>query len=145
MNTTTIIDALFSLCIALAGTSLVTMMAVFMGAEHPALGPLLTAQLVGSALAALLVVGALAMFVATFGPRRAPVEIWERLPGWLLFVVVSLVSLVIAGELSYLLVHTVGRRGTTLQDHAPLLAALWGSLGYCAVYAFARLRSPTDG
>ncbi len=145
MNTTTILDALLFLCIALAGTSLVTMMAVFTGAEHPALGPLLTAQLVGSALAALLVAGALAIFVAAFGLRRAPAEIWRRLPGWLLFVVVSLVSLVIAGELSYLLVHTVGQRSTTLRDHVPLLAALWGSLGYCAVYAFARLQSRTDG
>ena len=132
------------LCIALAGTSLVTMMAVFMGAEHPALGPLLAAQLVGSALAALLVLGALAAFVAAFGARRAPAEIWRRLPGWLLFVVVSLVSLTIAGELSYLLVHTVGHRSTTLREHAPLLAALWGSLGYGALYALSRLRAPTD-
>ena len=122
-------------CIALTGSSLVSMIGVFIGSTNPHLQTLLAAQAMALYPAALVFVLAMGVFVLAFGFLAAWRQVWIRLPGWLLFAFVSVNSLVLAGELSYLLIHGLTERVTHAADHVPLMSGLLGSLACCAVYA----------
>lgn len=113
-------------------SSLVSMMAVFMGSGSGDTRALLSFQnaLLPVTLAALVVYG----WRAT---RRGDglVLLWRHTPGWLLFVVASAASLTLIAELSFVLItwHDAGTRPWI--EHVPAVTALSASLALAAGYA----------
>ena len=139
-----LLDALLIGGTILTGTSLVSMLGVFMGFSGAALEALLSVQAYASLLAAVACGAIVAVFLSAFGLLAGWRELWRRLPHWLLFAAVVVNSLVAMGELSYLLIHTLTDNSVPWRDHVPLAAALSGSLTVCAAYAASRWRGESE-
>lgn len=130
-------SVLMGVSAVLTASSLISMMGVFMGSTSPDLRALLFVQAVAAALAVVIIAASIGVFVTGFGLAQGLRELWSRLPAWLIFMFVSVNSLVLAGELSYLLIHILTDRLTPWIHHVPLAAGLFGSLAFCLVYALA--------
>ena len=63
--------------------------------------------------------------------------IWQHVPGWLVFVVLVLNSLVLIGELSYVLLASIDLPATDWRNHTALLCLLCSSLAFSLLYAAA--------
>ena len=101
------LDGVLLFAMALTGTSLVSMLGVFMGSTNPALQLLLTVQMYAIPVAAAAFVGSMGFFFIAFGLTDGCRQLWRRLPGWLLFAFVSVNSLVLAALEYSLHVHAI--------------------------------------
>lgn len=112
------------------------MMALFLGSRSQDLYALLLAQAV-LALASCLV--AVLVFVGTakrFGPTGAMPALWQNIPGWMVFVVLSANSLVLIAEMSLLLLNALSEENRPWFEHVPVAAALSSSLALALAYGF---------
>lgn len=124
---------------ALVLSSVVSMMAVFLGSRSQDLAALLALQayLLPAALIAiglyLRFAGRAAHDAGAFG------QLWDHTPGWLVFVVTCAASLTLIAELSLLLLdfHEVASRSWL--EHVPALGALVYAVALAMGYASLRI------
>jgi hypothetical protein len=116
-------------------SSVVSMMATFVGSEGEDLRDLLILQIALVPFAIIAVLYCLGVLVRQYGFSGALQAFWQHLPGWLLFVVLAANSLVLVAEMSFLLLqyHTGNLR--PWQEHVPAVSALTSSvaLAFCYV------------
>lgn len=122
---------------------LVTLMHSFMGgrADNPDVVALGNLQIGGSLLSAVIIGVALAFFARENGLRPALRRIWEHTPGWLVFSLILLNSLVFIGELSYVLIGHAIDPTKDRADHLSLICLLLASLAFLALFATQHVRS----
>jgi hypothetical protein len=130
---------------ALLASSLVSMMAVFMGSASSDLHALLQVQ----AVATLIAVVAIARYLWTAHCHSAGANafavIWHYLPGWLVFVVLSANSLVMIAELTFILIQSLADQARPWQEHVPALSACLSSVALAGGYASLRMaETPPD-
>ena len=116
-------------------------MAVFMGGRGQDLEVLLDSQLWASVLGALVTVWVIARFFYLHGFKKGAQVFWHLLPGWLIRSFLGIVTLVLAGELSFFLVTRSGSDQLADGAHVPLLTALSSTCALCALYAYGRIRT----
>ena len=126
-----------ALLAAFALSSIVSLMIAFMGGgrERPAVSMLDLIQRLGilfSVLAALS-----AIYLARKAENTGSVwrTIWQHVPGWLAFAVLVLNSLVLIGELSYVLLTSVDLAVNDWRNHAALICLACSSLAFAALHA----------
>lgn len=61
---------------------------------------------------------------------------WRQCPNWLKFAWVLLNSLVLSGELAFLLVKTYSQQNSSWLDHAPLISCLAATTAFVVWYVF---------
>ncbi len=133
---------LTSFCIFLTMTCLVSMMAVFLGAESPILGMVLLIQaaLVPFVIAVHLYYTWLAATRVGMGDLLV---LYRRfVTGWMWFVFWSINSLVIAGELSFWIVEWASDQRPPWLEHAPLWCAAACTFAVLAMYMWGKVRHP---
>lgn len=115
--------------------SLISMMMVFNGWRSTELKNILAVQSVLLLPGLLLVSIGLFNYVYKYGVSAGLTEIWKRVPGWLIFAMAVINSLVISGLLAFKLVQ--GQLGlvTTHNEMVPLFSALISSFGFLIVYS----------
>lgn len=133
---------LISLCLTLAATCLITMMAVFLGNESEILNVALLAQ---AGLTPFVV--AIYLFYTWLAVTRVGLGdllvLYRRfVAGWMWFVFWSINSLVIAGEMSYFIVHWASDLRPPWIEHAPLWCAAACTFAVLAMYVWERVRHP---
>lgn len=117
---------------------LISLMAAFMGGEPGDFAVLNSLQRFGilAALAAMLA------SVLHFSRRSDELgtwqAIWQHIPGWLVFVVLLLNSLVFVGELSFLLLASVDPPLRDWTNHTALVCLFLSSVAYSLTSATAR-------
>jgi hypothetical protein len=113
-----------------------TMMALFLGSRGQDLYALLLAQAVLALLSCLVVIVVFAGTAKRFGPTGAMPVLWQNIPGWMVFVVLSANSLVLIAEMSLLLLNALSEEHRPLFEHVPVVAALCSSVALALVYGF---------
>jgi len=116
---------------------LITMMVTFISFGTPGadVQTLFAAQAVAAPVALLIVIFDLAMYAKTVGWRNGLRTIWSAAPAWLVLALVLLNSLVLIGELSYLLLIHLTAQAVPWVSHAQLLCMLTCSAAFCALYS----------
>lgn len=127
---------LYSLAVLIA-LCLVTLMHSFMGgrADNPDIVAVNNLQVGGSLLSVLLIVAALVFFSREKGLRHGIRRIWDHTPGWLVFALLVLNSLVFIGELSYVLISDAIDPTSDRADHLSLICLLSASLAFLTLFA----------
>lgn len=133
---------LTSFCITLTMTSLITMMAVFLGNESRTLG---IALLVQAGFTPLVV--AVHLYYTWLAATRVGfgdlLVLYRRfVAGWMWFVFWSVNSLVIAGELSFFIVHWASDERPSWLQHVPLWCAAACTLAVLAMFMWGKVRHP---
>lgn len=124
---------------ALLLSSLISMMAVFLGSASRDLGGLLAVQ-VFMLPAALIAIGLYLRFAGRAARDvGAFAQLWRHTPGWLVFVVLSAASLTLIAELSMLLIryHEAGIRPWL--EHVPAISAIVFAVALAMAYASLQL------
>ena len=139
-------SALRVVCIALAiigGSCLISLMYAFMGgsaasADFAALNVLQGFGIGLSVLAILFCIGSVSRGLSA---RETYQTLWQHIPGWLVFVIVLLASLVFIGELSYALLLRAELAQSEWENHVALLCLLSSSIAYGLVFALLHRRA----
>jgi glucan phosphoethanolaminetransferase (alkaline phosphatase superfamily) len=123
-------------------SSLVSMMAAFVGSEGADLRDLVILQTILIPFAVSVVIWIFAALIRRHGYKAALRQFWNSLPGWLLFAVFAANSLVMIAELSFILIqhHTGDLR--PWQEHVPAATALFSSIALASCYVAFRLSDP---
>lgn len=119
---------------ALSLSCLVSLMISFMGGVRADFGLLVSAQRFGIVFAVAVAAVSLAYFVRLGDAWRA---VWQHIPGWLVFAVLVLNSLVFIGELSYALLLPSEVPFADWRNHSSLICLLACSIAYALVSASA--------
>jgi hypothetical protein len=127
--------AVVTLVLAITGLllSFTAMMALFLGADGPAVQSLL-----GLTGWLLLPAGALALLCLRLLPsdgRGALTACWSRLPAWLVLLIAMMLLLAVLAELAIWLVEFAGGGTVALGHYLPIMAVLIYSLALTAGYA----------
>lgn len=113
-------------------SSMVSMMAVFMGSGSSDLEGLLLLQLWLIPLQLL----ALAAYLWRASSLSTGLSaLWRHTPGWLVFTLCSALSLVLISELSFVLVTMLAESSRPWQEHIPAATAFLSALALAAGYA----------
>jgi glucan phosphoethanolaminetransferase (alkaline phosphatase superfamily) len=83
-------------------SSIVSMMATFVGSQGVDLQDLLELQVVLTLIAVAVAISCFGLLIRRYGHRGAFERFWAYLPGWLLFALLAANSLVVIAELSFL-------------------------------------------
>jgi uncharacterized membrane protein len=120
-------------------SSIVSMMAAFVGSEGADLQDLLKLQAAMVPISIAVVALCCGIVVRKYGYRSAFQKLRDHLPAWLLFITFAANSLVLIAELSFALIqhHTGSLR--PWQEHLPAATAFSSSLALAACYACFRL------
>lgn len=120
---------------ALLLSSLVSMMAVFMGSSSADLRGLLGVQSLALPVALLAIALYLRWARRHAGGRGGLRLLWAHTPAWLVFVVAAAASLTLIAELTFVLVdlHTAGSR--PWPEHVPALVAIVSAVALAAAVA----------
>lgn len=102
---------------------------------------LIQATMIPAALVTTAVV--LGALVAKNGWSSGMQKVWASIPQWMLFIFFLLNSLVVAGEVAFLIVTQANQEAIHWSSHIPLLCMLSCSLAFMLLYAISHLR--TDG
>lgn len=123
----------------LLGSSLLSMMAVFSGSSGDDLRDLLLLQAAAIPVAIGAAFMSFALVARRLGAAGAPRGLWAELPGWLVFVILVMLSLVVVAELAFVLVgyHTGELR--PWREHIPVVTAFTSALALAGCYAALRL------
>jgi|GEM_PF-2485049 len=124
-------------------SSIVSMMATFVGSEGGDLRDLLVLQLAVLPVSVLVIAWCVAGLVRRFGAADAARAFWRHLPGWLLFSVIMADALVLIAELSFVVLQFHTGEPRLWLEHIPAATAFWSSLALAACYVGFRLE--TDG
>lgn len=126
---------LLALLAMLVLTSLVSLMAVFMGGGQSGadLGTLKTIQLWSIPVTLLITLNVLLSYPKT-RTRRAR-ELWDDVPQWLVFIFMLLNSLSIAGVVALYIAMRAFETSVSWEQHIPLVCLFCASLAFCAIYA----------
>lgn len=133
--------AVFAVTLA---SSMVSMMAAFVGSEGADLQDLLKLQTVLVPVSITVIGWCIGTLVRRYGYRKAPRRFWNELPGWLLFAILAANSLVLIAELSFVLIRYHTSTPTPWQEHVPAASALFSSLALAASYVCFRLSGAKD-
>ncbi len=139
-------SALRAVRLALAvigGSCLVSLMYAFMGgsatnADFAALNVIQRFGIVLSILVVLFCVGSVSRGRSA---RETYQTLWQHIPGWLVFVILLLGSLVFIGELSYALLLRAELVRSEWENHVALLCLLSSSVAYGVVFALLHQRA----
>lgn len=112
------------------------MMALFLGSRSQDLYALLLAQAILALVSCLVAVLVFAGAAQRPGPTRAMRALWQNIPGWMVFVVLSANSLVLIAEMSLLLLNALLDENRPWFEHVPVVAALCSSVALALVYGF---------
>lgn len=136
---TTLFKWLTAAFAVMLASSLVSMMAAFVGSQGEDLQDLLKLQAVLVPVSIAVVVWCLFLLTRQFGFGNVFRTLWSVLPGWLIFAVLAVNSLVLIAELSFLLIqyHTATLR--PWQEHLPAATALCSSLALATCYVCFRI------
>lgn len=139
-------SALRAVSIALAaigGSCLVSLMYAFMGgsATNADFATLNAVQRFGIALSIAVMLYCLVSVSRGRSVRDTYVTVWQHIPGWLVFVILLLGSLVFIGELSYALLIRAELVRSDWENHVALLCLLSTSLAYGLVFAVLHQRA----
>lgn len=120
-------------------SSIVSMMASFVGSEGGDLRDLLVLQLAAIPFSVVVVLWCAGGLVRQFGAAEAPRVFWRHLPGWLLFAVIMADSLVLIAELSFIVLQFHLGNSRSWLEHIPAATAFWSSLALAVCYVGHRL------
>ena len=135
------LTAVFAVMLA---SSIVSMMAAFVGSEGADLQDLLKLQAVLVPVALVVVIWCFGFLVLRYGYRGAFRNFWGTLPGWLLFAILAANSLVLVAELTFILIQYHTGTLPPWQEHVPAAAALCSSLALATCYVCFRLNLNED-
>lgn len=124
----------------LLASSLLSMMAVFSGSTGSDLRDLLNLQAAAIPVAIVAFAWSSALVARGHGARAAARALWEGLPGWLLFVVVVMLSLVIVAEMAFVIVGSYTGEPRPWDEHVPVASAFTSALALVTCYVALRLR-----
>ena len=141
---TTLFKWLTAAFAVMLASSLVSMMAAFVGSHGVDLQDLLKLQAVLVPVSIAVVVWCFSLLVRQSGYGDAIRKFWRVLPGWLIFVVLAVNSLVLVAELSFVLIqyHTATLR--PWQEHLPAATALFSSLALATCYVCFRISADRE-
>lgn len=109
-------------------SSIVSMMAVFLGSGSPDLGGLLSVQLAALPCAVLAIV----IYFRRITRSRSEINIvrlyWEITPGWLIFAVALAGALALIAELALVLASVYTDEARPWREHVPAICALLSSI-----------------
>ena len=134
-------NALFDLGMVTFGITVVSclgsLMAIFMGSyqSDSSLQGLVSLQVLLATLAAIAVAEVVRRFVVASGWAQGLTAIWLALPQWLVFIFLLLNSLFLFGEIAFVIVMQATEEVVTWQEHVPLVALLFCSSAFLALYA----------
>lgn len=120
-------------------SSIVSMMATFVGSQGADLQDLLALQVVLAPIAVTVAIGCFGLLIRRYGYRGAFERSWAYLPGWLLFAILAANSLVVIAELSFLLIERHTGNPRPWQEHVPTATALSSSVALAVCYTSFRL------
>ncbi len=127
---------------ALLLSSMVSMMAVFLGSASHDLYGLLRIQLVLAPVALL----AMAMYLAHAARHVATGTLlhalWRQTPGWLVFTVFCAALLTLIAELTFILISVHAEAPRPALEHVPAVASIVNALALACSYAHLRLTEP---
>jgi hypothetical protein len=125
-------------------SSLVSMMAAFVGSQGADLQDLLKLQAVLVPVSIAVVVWCFSLLTRQLGYGNVLRKFWSVLPGWLIFAVFAVNSLVLVAELSFVLIryHTAAVR--PWQEHLPAATALCSSLALATCYVCFRIAADRE-
>ena len=115
-------------------SSMVSMVGAFFGWLGSDLRDLLLLQLFMIPFAIIATIAGFAILARQYGARDAPSVFWERLPGWLVFIVTLALSLVLIAELSFILVQRHTGNIRPWAEHLPAATAFFSSIALAACY-----------
>lgn len=116
--------------------SQVSMMGVFIGYDSLVLTNLLAAQnYLLLPLAALCVFGLL-VYIHSFGLKQGLWSIWQRLPGWIIFMLVMINLLVLSGGIAVFLVQQKFGMPAAAGELTAIFSALMTSFAFMLTYTF---------
>ena len=130
------------LVIALACTMVSTpmaMMALFLGSQSRDLYALLLLQLLLAVLSCLIAAFLLVSVATRVGSAHTLRSLWQHIPGWMVFVVLSANSLVLIAEMSLLLLNVLSDETRPWFEHVPVVTALCSSVALALTYGYRRL------
>lgn len=141
---TTLFKWLTAIFAVMMASSIVSMMAAFVGSQGADLQDLLKLQAVLVPVSIAVVVWCFVLLIRQYGYGNAFRKFWNVLPGWLVFAVFAVNSLVLVAELSFILIqyHTATLR--PWQEHLPAATALCSSLALATCYVSFRIRSAQE-
>ena len=125
---------LSSFCVFLIMTCLVSMMAVFIGAESKVLGLVLLIQAGLTPFIVAVFVYYTWLAISRVGLNDLLALYRRRVAGWMWFVFWSINSLVIAGELTYLIIRWASEKQPPWLEHAPLWCAAACTFAVLSMY-----------
>ena len=122
-------------------SSIVSLMAVFMGGRGPDLQALLAGQTAAAIGGLPVTLFLLADIVRQMGWHNGWRSIWQVIPGWMVRSLLGMLTLALVGELSLFLVA----RSTSVQltdgAHVPLATALSSTFALSALYAYGKIKT----
>ena len=141
---TTLFKWLTAIFAVMLASSIVSMMAAFVGSRGADFQDLLKLQAVLVPISIAVLAWGFALLIRQYGYRYGMRKFWSVLPGWLVFAVLAVNSLVLVAELSFVLIqyHTGALR--PWQEHLPAATALSSSLAFAACYVGFRINSDRD-
>ena len=133
---------LYALATVIVSCLLTTMvMFISTGSSGSDIHTLLATQTVATPLALTIVIVDLLLYARSCGVGHGLRMIWSGITAWLILALVVLNSLVIIGELSFLLLVHLTAQTTSWNDHVPLLCMLTCSLAFAALFVRSAQRS----
>jgi len=120
---------------ALLLSSMVSMMAVFLGSASLDLYGLLQVQAALVPLALLAITGYVLHARYRSENATALATLWRHIPGWLVFVVVCAALLTLIAELTFLLIGLLAEEPRPLLEHVPAVSAIVNAIALAAGYA----------
>lgn len=135
------LTAIFAVMLA---SSLVSMMAAFVGSQGADFQDLLKLQAVLVPVSIAVVLWCLALLIRQYGFGKGFRKFWSVLPGWLVFAVLAVNSLVLVAELSFILIQYHTETLRPWQEHLPAATAFSSSLALATCYVCFRINADRD-
>lgn len=120
---------------ALLLSSMVSMMAVFMGSGSADLHGLLLFQLLMIPLAVIAIIAYALQARSRAGGGSGLALLWAKIPGIMLFAVASALSMTLIAELSLVLVSQLTEHPRSWLEHVPSATSAFSSVALAAAYA----------
>ena len=131
----TVIKFLLSLFFCLILLSLFTMIAVFMGKETPLVLNVLWLQNKLYLPIIITILFSLRGYAKNFGWRSTLSQIWNRSPGWMVFLIVMINSLVLCGFIACYLVQQKLGLAPSNNEIIPLVSAFLSSFAFVLIFS----------
>ena len=141
---TTLFKWLTAIFAVMLASSLVSMMAAFVGSQGADFQDLLRLQAILVPVSIAIVVWCFALLIRQYGYEYGLRKFWRVLPGWLIFAVFVFNSLVLVAELSFILIQYHTATARPWQEHLPAATALSSSLALAACYVCFRIYSDRE-